>query len=276
MPPHRHFSLFPKLPIEIQLMIWEFYTENQPIIRHCFLRETKNASTYMQYYVAFDEESRSFVDKTVDARDDTNLPTHRKVVLPYDCKPVSVERPPYTATRIRNMVQHGRRTHRKTPIQSRVTLANFDRDIFYFWGDTFDAFQCMADHTTPSLPSKYWLFSVRHLAFNTEKSGALYLSEWGNQLLARMKRLKTVYIIAEEVPGGLTSDGLSRYRDRVQHHNTPKATGLMDLEAFKSASRWVLSAERLRWASEFRGTLEKVFQNHGMKVKVEIVVDMYW
>ncbi|KAK7954715.1 hypothetical protein PG988_015409 [Apiospora saccharicola] len=64
LPPLDHFHLFPKLAIELQLMIWSFWRQDQPILRHymSLFHDTR-------FYAAFDPSTKTFVRTTARSAD---------------------------------------------------------------------------------------------------------------------------------------------------------------------------------------------------------------
>ncbi|KAL7621690.1 hypothetical protein AAE478_009017 [Parahypoxylon ruwenzoriense] len=285
----RQFHPFPKLPPEIKLMIWELHTESLPVTRHNFA-----VSYHDRYYSALTDNTGLFVDRRASPDDRSQVPTCLKVRLPGTVAMKDATRPPH-ATLFGTLPMFYRPDFCKhggfsPPVPTSIQV-NFDRDVFYFTCSKFDLahagsperfqklqhfrflFHPGMDKKLPHIYDEHWLFNVRNLAIFYDDGEAI--SDGDAYILSRMKRLKTLRLVCAELHSN------SYYACRRVYANSrypirlppPRnAFGLMNLEEFHRLSPGSLNDEM---AQKDRETFLKLFEEHNMKVDVQITVDMY-
>ncbi|CAJ2501269.1 Uu.00g041220.m01.CDS01 [Anthostomella pinea] len=279
------FHPFRKLPAEIQLLVWSYYNDTQPILRHCFSLQSSRRT-----YVAIDEESRLSVDTAAVPGQETDLPPHQKIRLTGKVKIVSTIHPPYSAIRVQSMFRRGT----TVPVCPAIVVVNYDRDVFHFdhsdyafrrlrgrrrtQQHTRDWFRFLYNPITAGptslIDNQHWIFWVRKLALELPLRSR-DLQQPDLDLLARMKRLKEVSLVVDSIPSAIDHNNpRPRFRRHAQVQATPHHIGFMTLAAFRAASAWHVHVN-VPHADAVRDALVQLFNDHHMDVHVELVVDLY-
>ncbi|KAI0012502.1 hypothetical protein F4779DRAFT_614474 [Xylariaceae sp. FL0662B] len=274
MESNRQFHLFTRLPLELQLLIWDFYSASQPVVRHCFGVSSYIVSPitrrYNSEYVAFDEETRVFIDQSADPDADCDIYPRRKLSLGPVCHMMDTRLPPYTATGFSAVSPGIQFTH----VPRAHAWANLDRDIFFFF-------------TCPPVPLPFpdprdslfvdapWIGDVRRLALAAPRR---YL-RLPLPPLTSLTRLREVSIVVATVPAGIDPANQRQAR-RVNMQQrpyainwpTPDRVGFVPLVDFAAVATWNLDTA---WASAECERLKRLFREQQMRVEVRVVVDLY-
>lgn len=203
MSPNRHFHLFLDLPVELQLLIWGFFMESEPTVRHEFTNLShKDGSESDQWYFSSDEESGKYIDRTINPEGVVTGTVYDKLNL----LDTNMLQPPYIRFRSWNHITIA------YPATTQATrdsiLVNFERDIFSFncrqaltlhKGDgTLKGPSSVGSWFALTHPMSYleqfpdWIFNVRKLALLRPSLEDDY------QFLTNMTRLKTLYVVVEQ------------------------------------------------------------------------------
>ncbi|KAI0813983.1 hypothetical protein GGR55DRAFT_676118 [Xylaria sp. FL0064] len=211
------FHYYPKLPREIQYMIWEMYSESLPTARHQFLCENYENGFEFYSYRLHSQEGKATMQFR-DKRDEFSL-AHGVLTVPKHITFLD------TCT---GEIQPSSNSHNSTYI-----AANYEKDIFSFdiasrrtsCGGAIAKFFGVDSKTIldkdgkPSLLIKAGkehsvideayqsIFSARRIAFRSRsirKDGIFEtFNEYDLQMLARFKRLKQIIFIVlrlEDIP----------------------------------------------------------------------------
>ncbi|KAI1497234.1 hypothetical protein F5X99DRAFT_413325 [Biscogniauxia marginata] len=272
MPSDKEFHLFSKLPVEIQHVIWSFYNETQPIIRHCFSIRPKGRKRSGRAYAAFDEENRLFVDRTGKQKDDAEFLNRQKIKLVGKVLVLDESSQLPADTSALPAIYQGR----TVPLSPAYIWVNFDHDIFYFGRSRYgigrrphvhyteDWFRFLSNpidaKIPPILDDGHWIFQVRKLALNVPPA-SLPMPQSDMDILSRAKRLRKLFIVAGRAFSYWNPGPYFGF-----HHGRK---GFMSLSEFPQ-SIW---SPDTKPAIEIRDSLVKLFQEHQNKVEVEVVVD---
>ncbi|KAI0389349.1 hypothetical protein F5Y17DRAFT_449168 [Xylariaceae sp. FL0594] len=276
------FHPFPRLPVELQLMVWELYLETAPVLRHCFV----SAANDRPWYYAFDEATRLYVDSRTAERKSV-VPGKTIVELPkIHLRDISL--PPFSEGDHEDFLLHTLPSlppsdPRECYAQSNVRISvNLVKEIFYLDCDTLDSFiDPPAEWWDVQSTGKSWLFSIRKLAIDTWCKNFGYWRFSDHERLARFEQLSDVYLVVDHVPGRIdhtryrlaeySRRGISLEADR--EFVTPDHLGLMPLSEFRKLSQW--RVEVCPEVDEFQGNLEAVFQKNNLNVRVQRMVDIF-
>ncbi|KAI1085975.1 hypothetical protein F5B19DRAFT_480826 [Rostrohypoxylon terebratum] len=221
------FHNFLKLPIELQIMIWNFYWPRTPV-RHCFTIDVKEG----RKYGALDLQSGRYIDRS-ERRPKRHvfdmIPALTKIKLPGTVR------------------VHGERRARYR-VKNPIIYADFSIDIFYFdycsyYGTAYENRQdewfrflrCPIYQINPlPLRQDHWIFKVEHIAFFVPREGLTH-SFWDDMVISSMKSLKTLWLVTFQLDRGkalpfwetyrrfVTDGGKSRELS-LQMHSRGKAT----------------------------------------------------
>ncbi|KAI5863747.1 hypothetical protein GGS23DRAFT_512322 [Durotheca rogersii] len=181
---------FTKLPLELQFLVWDYYRDSLPVIRHCF----SISSEGRRIYATYDEGSLLIVDRHVSQKDDSSS------YLPY-----------MTKIRFTGHILAPRSYGAGFPsddasvsLRQVFICADLERDVFHFNYrgrpvHGLDEWFCflrnpIRRHPPPELPRDHWISQVRNLTLTHPRTGTLTLSDWDRHVLSRMRRLRTVHL----------------------------------------------------------------------------------
>ncbi|KAI0006753.1 hypothetical protein F4779DRAFT_550412 [Xylariaceae sp. FL0662B] len=206
------FRFFPKLPTELQFIIWDLYRDgqpHQPPDRHCF----SLSHAGKRVYATFNESSHKVVD-ILRKQDDSPLPYQQKIRFP---GAVFVETHPERMNRVWH--RDYRKSNKST--SPAFVFVDFERDLFYFdqcdyhpsvkSGSKFEWFRFLCNpinrESPPQLGDKHWIFKVKKLALRVNypvKFPHDSVAEWDLEVLEHMVSLETLLLV---VPGRVLVEG---------------------------------------------------------------------
>ncbi|KAI0520890.1 hypothetical protein F5B22DRAFT_653836 [Xylaria bambusicola] len=205
--PLNEFHLYPKLPLELQDMIWKFYSASLPDVRHD-LHKHKNrddgSTTY--HYMRYYPKVLANIETKFLMKEDGFSSVHGALAMP---KAVFSEHP-------HRVGYPGSRN--EEPLYVAV---NYENDIFSFakacchyyymeesYGEQIANWfglpaQLMKDHVeAPKGETQLGIFSARRLAFGIQvvwHPSLPTFTDFDLQLLRKFKRLKEIFIIVLEL-----------------------------------------------------------------------------
>ncbi|KAI0007456.1 hypothetical protein F4779DRAFT_642984 [Xylariaceae sp. FL0662B] len=190
------FQYFPRLPVELQLMIWEFYRK-QAGIRHYMGVNTKNE----RLYAAMDTEGNRFVNTyaTINAPE-TRWPRSHPAAGEESQKIRLIGRHfvPDPGDEAKSLVT-ARHTELWNQRQALFLRIHFDKDLVFLdgGGGSWDRPLSNLNGREWNLLNSRWFFEVRHLAIQVPQRGlAVYAM---GQVIA-MQYLKSIHLVGYRDP----------------------------------------------------------------------------
>ncbi|KAL7619932.1 hypothetical protein AAE478_010479 [Parahypoxylon ruwenzoriense] len=267
------FHLFPRLPAELQLMIWSFWRESQPAIRHYMIVNKKDQRCYGAYDLSLgDFDTR--LSKSAELKgNDTVDPMEVKIRLTGTVKKIDCRW---------ELLRHIRFQYRMPLIISRPYVqVNFEKDIFFCYSRSKRPGQLRAlfpriDTWIPKqIDDNNWCLRIRQLAIWLPKS--LSLDRADRAALSQLRALKTIFLICDpdSMPPIVDAD-----------NNPLESEGLIPIEQSLIAPRMhhlsfdevplnPYEGARIKLeAKNFARKLKRVFKNNRRKVDIMIVEDL--
>ncbi|KAI1759596.1 hypothetical protein GGR53DRAFT_471186 [Hypoxylon sp. FL1150] len=239
-------------PMELQLLIWGEYMKLQPVVRHEFtiVKDTNETSLW---YLSSDARNYRFIDTTMDPNKSVDGLIYNKI----DLTDVKFLRPPYHRFYLPDLNV----VHLPTQASQASIKVIFERDIFYFncrrgettFKDVWDSGNDLSSWGELTLPTNEllqnhdWAVYVQKLALLGPPP------EDDFQILTRMTRLKTVYIVVKEA---------TTYPN-VSHR-------FIEVDDFRQIS--TISVDDAG-GQKVRDNLVSLFAKHNMEVEVKVAVD---
>ncbi|KAI1503990.1 hypothetical protein F5X99DRAFT_373158 [Biscogniauxia marginata] len=263
--PLREFHLFPKLPIELQLMVWEFWRPDQPSIRHYFFLEALGRS-----YAAVDMQTNRAV-----LMDESPLdPMKYKICFTNKVATIA-DRDTITSI-IKGSISKGMRA------SPSYTWVDFEKDVFFVHNTTYKLsghlrfiYRQMGERSPHVIENNHWSIKIQQLALlvsvDTED-----LADLDRYTFSHLSALKTVYLVCK--PGGyfnpdfFVGNRLARYgfKDLDLVVNQRSAND----QYYWAQYSWTTVAREVIAARSLRDKLREVFDRNGQgEVKIEIVCD---
>ena len=261
-------------------MVWDFYYETDPVLRHCFRLQDNECPVYY----AFDEDTRLFVDTTT-TEEQATIPSKTAVHL-IGFKLYDISRPPFSETEPRYFTQSP--SGPELSVRISVDLA---KDIFSFDYKSFMmAVKRMSISKIPMLDktgywdvgsaTSCWSLSMRKLAIDMSNAPLPPLEQPPHKALTWFEQLRVVYLVVGRAPGrvdynkcALTRSQRRLWGRRRPRPDTPDHTGLMPLSEYQKLSTWTLTLNPL--TDVFQRELETVYRDNNMKVQVQQMVDIF-
>ncbi|ORY57160.1 uncharacterized protein BCR38DRAFT_449792 [Pseudomassariella vexata] len=289
------FHPFPRLPYELQLMVWECYRDLRPRRRHIF---TYYRSGCM--YAAVDVRTNKTVTVTAELGDpDCIQPVHphagpgdRKICLPEGSY---IHVPKQTLV----ISGDGETLHstRLFADKNKYAWVNFTRDVFFCGSKQPVTIPPTLYHegfskallgpwslSSPALSNSSWIkrdhwlpeiqkLAVRHHHFITD-SGGSFLQKHDQDTLAHMTSLRMIYIV---VPHGKTCVAKDpRWRESmadVDWFVCADAHARMHAEMLGSCA-WAVSPSSKQMEGVKR-ELGRLFKHRNRVVSIRVVIDQY-
>lgn len=243
------FRYFPRLPREIQEMVWEYYDASEPITRHYFFN-----SDHGRCYVAMDAERGVLTSGLTKAKNPPAMrldPASETVFhkIQFAGRGVCTTS---LATPLRDMWELRPSSWAKAkgapPLSAYV---NFDRDVFAFQNlpdGMHDPFRFLtvpinSKNMTPSKMHKEWMARIQRAAIYPPEGKRRYGVNWTTphcthmpDAIRHMTSLKTLYVVVSpqlrgcnfarfsvwEIPADMTKDmdGFVKLTDFCELHTT--------------------------------------------------------
>ncbi|KAI0839402.1 hypothetical protein F5Y06DRAFT_303132 [Hypoxylon sp. FL0890] len=160
------FHLFLRLLVEIQLLVWKFYTDNRSAIRHCFFGQNPPS------YASFDKDGGLLSYKFAAPGEDANCISYSKISF----RAINLwnsQHPPHSIAGVEEMFREGQ----TTSMEFVSIWVEFERDVFYFLRGCDDFFPATRNFTEEILGDR------------------------DKKILVGMKQLKVVWLIVTNRPG---------------------------------------------------------------------------
>ncbi|KAI1125138.1 hypothetical protein F5Y10DRAFT_268380 [Nemania abortiva] len=265
--PPTSFHLFTALPMELQLIIWEFWMEHQPVIYHYLLLTPKG-----RCYAALDTDTGRLVNTTgkglePDINDDVPLD-------PAKCK-IRFTGKVMTTTRARVIqdilyIQYcPRYRSRPHPVH---TWVDFKRDVFFllstyrFSGQLRFLFNGIGAYLPADIKDDHWPHRIQQLAIYLH-SIMDPLDDLDRDAFSQLKGLQKVFLIVRhesEIYGPM---------------NKHLSSGLVDLDEYLKfrVPKHPITDDIKPTATKARDQLLRLFQEvNRSHITVELVVDMVY
>ncbi|KAI0904227.1 hypothetical protein F4823DRAFT_224429 [Ustulina deusta] len=243
------FHPYPRLPREVQNMIWGFYSKSLPVLRHNFHLHRAQNGDESCHYILYNEETKFFVQTQFRCEQDELSLVHGALTVPETSFPMEPRPAGQPGSK------HG---------NSFYLAVNYEKDVFSFYAaccastkmygeaianwfglpsqlaledveGSSDRKEIEKQPTDDETPQR--IFSARRLAFYAPSGSAAKtfptFGEYDLQMLARFKRLKEIIFVvdsAQDAPASIYNRAISQSRD--QH---PVFGGLMVISHLDSA-----------------------------------------
>ncbi|KAI1260567.1 hypothetical protein F5Y18DRAFT_441765 [Xylariaceae sp. FL1019] len=274
------FHFYPKLPMEIKLMIWAFYRQDQSPIWH-FMFLTPEG----RIYAAQDVETSCIVESTAHSA----AADSKKGSIPvdpeeYDIRLTNCSKVAASATyfgglldMIMNPTSRARYYYNPVldwhPKQPTHSWANFGRDVFIFGsgyrhpGQLRFLFDYIGHVAPKDLAEDHWARRIQVLAMFVSLHDGLFLSDLDRRAFTQLNALRKVVLISH----------VSRFAAFIRRPSRQKRHGRLFNYIHAPTSALVdmnrRSPQEEVNADSIRGELEQLFAQiiHDRKVKVCIV-----
>ncbi|KAI1372137.1 hypothetical protein F4677DRAFT_463599 [Hypoxylon crocopeplum] len=185
-----------KLPVELQLMVWDFYRYTQPPRRHCFSVDGKGH----RVYAAINCKTKKIIDNSADRGDGHESPILNETRIRLTGL-VQVEMNSECINTIFNTNSRRKRLAKS----SSFVYVDLHYDVFCFNNCKYPTLSepewfCFLYNPInrmprPLVPSDHWIFRVRKIALAASKP-TYKASNWDfMNILNRMKSLKEVWLV---------------------------------------------------------------------------------
>ncbi|KAK6085096.1 hypothetical protein SCUP515_00914 [Seiridium cupressi] len=297
------FHPFPRLPPEVQLMIWEEARPNYVHHFHLGIKETRIGGPFKWFYLRKDVTTGFQASRLTHI----NGPEHAPPLDPADTRPaqkVNLDIGIFTVHDSVDRNLHNIDVNRDDqptlhPAGTSVYL-NFDRDVFAFGPDIWPRgrfphsfgflhmMMSLEDREPPHLQDSHWVFKVQKLAlimpslrkhqlpYEEVCAKSLYVpfSAYDRSLIKRMATLKQIYVVIahswncrrglnKQLKVNWNYDGFAPYKEFVEAHYPEPARSFERCECALHETA----------GHAFVENMKAVLANFEKKPNVEVVVE---
>ncbi|KAI1419931.1 hypothetical protein F5Y12DRAFT_792518 [Xylaria sp. FL1777] len=213
------FHYYPKLPRELQDMIWGFYGESLPVVYHKFHTHINPGEDGFRYF-AYCEDKSAY--RQYRRAQDELSPVHGALYLPYG-NPDRFYNPVYFPVNYeKDIFKFEAACCNSTLTYGESIAMTFNLTSEPVSDDSTKASSSAKQGETQFTEHKQRIFSARRLAFSIPIRSAApafpTFTEYDLQILERFKRLKQIFLIADriqDVPISIRERGEAQPADKV-------------------------------------------------------------
>lgn len=205
----KEFHLFPKLPAELQLLVWKAWREDQPVIRHYFSLEAGG-----RVYAASDLETPGLITTAArSAEPGSNDPIDPEEYKIRFTNGVTTIGGTDTVARLTKVLNAGNAYGKGSLVKPAYTWVNFEKDIFIINNTTYNyggrlrfLLRGIGAKFPAELSSNHWATRIQKLALRVQdawqraREPCGRIDELDGKIISKMKALKTIYIITARNP----------------------------------------------------------------------------